>query len=82
MTRLGIFGLLLGLLLLDAALACITGYISYARGRSFRRWFAFGMVLPFASIFVALVVGILDERRAERARGGAPAPVPAPGEFQ
>lgn len=82
MTRLGVFGLVVGLLVLDALLALVTGYISYARGRSFRRWFAFGMVLPFASIFVALVVGVLDERRAERARGGAPAPVPEPGEFQ
>lgn len=81
MSKAGLFGVLLGLLLLDALLALVTGYISYARGRSFRRWFAFGMVLPFISIFVALGVGIADERRAARARGGAPAPVPEPGEF-
>lgn len=81
MTKAGLFGLIVGLLVLDALLALVTGYISYARGRSFRRWFAFGMVLPFISIFVALGVGIADERRAERLRGGAPAPVPEPGEF-
>lgn len=81
MSKAALLGLLVGLLVLDALLALVTGYISYARGRSFRRWFAFGMVLPFVSIFVALGVGIADERRAERARGGAPAPVPEPGEF-
>lgn len=76
-----IFGTALLILVLDALLALITGYVAYSRGRSFRRWFLFGMVLPFVSIFVALGVGIADELRRERARGGAPAPTPEPGEF-
>jgi hypothetical protein len=76
-----LFGTALLVLILDALLALITGYVAYSRGRSFWRWFLFGMVLPFASIFVALGVGIADELRRERARGGAPAPVPEPGEF-
>lgn len=76
-----IFGTALLILLLDAGLALITGYIAYSRKRSFRRWFLFGMVLPFVSIFIALAVGIIDETRANRARGGMPAPTPEPGEF-
>lgn len=76
-----VFGTVVLLLVIDGVLALVTGYIAYSRRRSFWRWYAFGMVLPFVSIFVALAVGIADELRAERARGGAPAPTPEPGEF-
>jgi len=69
------------LFLLDALLASLTAYVAYSHGRSFQRWFLLGLLLPFVSIFIALAVGIADERRAARARGSAPAPVPEPGEF-
>ena len=71
----------IGLLLLDLLLASITMYIAYSHGHSRGKWFALGLVLPFFSIFIALAVAIRDERRAQAARGGAPAPVPEPGEF-
>jgi hypothetical protein len=69
------------LLLLDVLLALVTMYIAYSHGRSRGKWFVLGMLLPFFSIFIALAVAIRDERRAEAARGGAPKPVPEPGEF-
>ncbi|RZK10284.1 MAG: hypothetical protein EOO56_29405 [Hymenobacter sp.] len=69
------------LLFLDVLLASVTMYIAYSHGHSRGKWFLLGLVLPFFSIFIALAVAILDERRAERARGGAPKPVPEPGEF-
>jgi hypothetical protein len=69
------------LLLFDILLASITMYIAYSHGHSRGKWFVLGMVLPFFSIFIALAVAIRDERRAKVARGGAPAPVPEPGEF-
>ena len=69
------------LLLFDILLASITMYIAYSHGHSRGKWFVLGMVLPFFSIFIALAVAIRDERRATAARGGAPAPVPEPGEF-
>ncbi len=76
-----VLGVGLLLFLLDALLASFTAYVAYSHGRSFRRWFLLGLLLPFVSVFIALAVGIADERRAARARGGAPAPVPEPGEF-
>jgi hypothetical protein len=69
------------LLFLDALLALVTMYIAYSHGHSRLKWFLLGLVLPFFSIFIALGVAIRDERRAEAARGGAPKPVPEPGEF-
>ncbi|MFD1875001.1 hypothetical protein [Hymenobacter bucti] len=69
------------LLFLDALLALVTMYIAYSHGHSRWKWFLLGLVLPFLSIFIALGVAIRDERRAEAARGGAPKPVPEPGEF-
>ena len=71
----------LALLLIDALLASITMYIAYSHGHSRLKWFVLGMVLPFFSIFIALAVAIRDEQRANAARGGAPAPIPEPGEF-
>jgi len=71
----------IALLLFDILLASITMYIAYSHGHSRGKWFALGLVLPFFSIFIALAVAIRDERRAQAARGGAPAPVPEPGEF-
>lgn len=56
-------------------------YIAYSYGHSRRKWFIFGALVPFLSIFVALGVAIRDARRAKAARHGAPAPVPEPGEF-
>jgi hypothetical protein len=69
------------LLFLDALLALVTMYIAYSHGHSRLKWFLLGLVLPFFSIFIALGVAIRDERRADAARGGAPKPVPEPGEF-
>ena len=69
------------LLFLDALLALVTMYIAYSHGHSRWKWFLLGLVLPFFSIFIALGVAIRDEQRAKAARGGAPAPIPEPGEF-
>ncbi|AMR25811.1 hypothetical protein A0257_01025 [Hymenobacter psoromatis] len=69
------------LLFLDALLASVTMYIAYSHGHSRLKWFLLGLVLPFFSIFIALAVAMRDEQRAKAARGGAPAPVPEPGEF-
>ena len=74
------FGVLF-LLFLDALLALVTMYIAYSHGHSRWKWFLLGLVLPFFSIFIALGVAIRDEQRAKAARGGAPAPIPEPGEF-
>ncbi|RAK63537.1 hypothetical protein [Hymenobacter edaphi] len=47
--------------------ALLTTYI--AQERSFWRWFLIGMVLPFVSIFVAMVVVYRDTKKEEeRAR--------------
>ena len=78
------FSFLLGaifLVLLDVLLASVTMYIAYSHGHSRLKWFVLGLVLPFFSIFIALAVAMRDEQRAKAARGGAPAPVPEPGEF-
>jgi hypothetical protein len=74
------FGIV-ALIFFDFLLASITMYIAYSHGHSRLKWFVLGMVLPFVSIFIALAVAIRDDRRAQAARGGAPAPVPEPGEF-
>jgi hypothetical protein len=68
-------------LIVDLLLASVTMYIAYSHGHSRGKWFLLGMVLPFISIFIALAVAIRDEQRAKAARGGAPKPVPEPGEF-
>ena len=69
------------LLVLDVLLASVTMYIAYSHGHSRGRWFLLGLVLPFFSIFIALAVAIRDEQRAKATRGGAPRPMPEPGEF-
>ena len=69
------------LVLLDVLLASVTMYIAYSHGHSRLKWFVFGLVVPFFSIFVARAVARRDEQRANGARGGAPPPVPEPGEF-
>ncbi|RZK23910.1 MAG: hypothetical protein EOO56_03425 [Hymenobacter sp.] len=69
------------LLFFDVLLASVTMYIAYSHGHSRGKWFLLGLVLPFVSIFIALAVAIRDEQRAKAARGGAPKPVPEPGEF-
>jgi hypothetical protein len=74
------FGII-ALVFFDILLASVTMYIAYSHGHSGLKWFLLGLVLPFVSIFIALAVAIRDERRAEAARGGAPRPVPEPGEF-
>ncbi len=68
-------------ILLDLLLASITMYIAYSHGHPRLKWFIFGALVPFISIFVALAVAIRDEQRTKAARRGAPAPVPEPGEF-
>lgn len=47
--------------------APITGYIAYNYGRSFWRWYAVGVLLPFASVFVALFMAMRDKWREEKA---------------
>lgn len=47
--------------------APITGYIAYNYGRSFWRWFGFGLVVPFFSVFVALFMAMRDRRAEEQA---------------
>ena len=63
-------------------LGLITAYIAYSHGQPFWKWYAFGVLVPFVSIFVAMAVAIRHKQRAAAARGGAPAPTPAPGEFE
>jgi len=67
---------------LNVPLALLTGYIAYSHGQPFLRWLIIGLLLPFASVFLAIAVAIRHKRRMAAARGGAPAPVPAPGEFE
>ncbi|GAB3586076.1 hypothetical protein [Hymenobacter daeguensis] len=57
------------LILLVSALvfAPITGYIAYNYGRSFWRWFAIGMVLPFVSVFIALGMAMREKWAEEKA---------------
>ncbi|MDO7848124.1 hypothetical protein Q5H92_17290 [Hymenobacter sp. M29] len=47
--------------------APITGYIAYNYGRSFWRWFGFGLVVPFFSVFIALFMAMRDRRAEEKA---------------
>ena len=47
--------------------APITGYIAYNYGRSFWRWFGFGLVVPFFSVLVALFRAMRDRRAEEQA---------------
>ncbi|WP_375418977.1 hypothetical protein [uncultured Hymenobacter sp.] len=56
--------------------APVTGYLAAMRGRSFWRWYALGMVLPFCSMFVILLVSARDELAAERAARRPAAPEP------
>ncbi|HEX8329719.1 MAG TPA: hypothetical protein VF629_19435 [Hymenobacter sp.] len=62
------------LLILGGALvfAPITAYIASSHGRSFWRWFALGMALPFFSVFVALFVAMRSQWAEERAAGSRP----------
>lgn len=69
-------------LILETPLALVTAYIAYSHGQRFWPWFLVGLVLPFVSIFIAMVVAVRHKQRLAAARGGAPAPVPAPGEFE
>ncbi|WP_310392130.1 hypothetical protein [Hymenobacter sp.] len=64
------------LILAVAALvfAPITGYIAASHGRSFRRWFALGLVLPFVSVFVALFVAMRAQLAEEKAARGPKPP--------
>ncbi|GAC1380839.1 MAG: hypothetical protein NVS3B25_27120 [Hymenobacter sp.] len=57
--------------------APITGYIAYNYGRSFWRWFGFGLLVPFFSVFVALFVAMRTRRAEEKAAGKLPQPPPA-----
>lgn len=52
--------------------APITGYIAYNYGRSFWRWFAFGLVVPFVSVFVALFVAMRERAAEDEALRGGP----------
>ena len=67
---------------LNVPLALITGYIAYSHGQRFLPWLLVGLLLPFVSVFLAIAVAIRHKRRVAASRGGAPAPVPAPGEFE
>ncbi|GAA3964705.1 hypothetical protein [Hymenobacter antarcticus] len=52
--------------------APITGYIAYSYGRSFWRWFGFGMVVPFVSVFVALFVAMRTRAAEDEATARPP----------
>jgi energy-coupling factor transporter transmembrane protein EcfT len=54
--------------------APITGYIAYSYGRSFWRWFGFGLVVPFFSVFVALFVAMRTKQAEENAEKAARPP--------
>jgi hypothetical protein len=66
-------------LILGGALvfAPITGYIAASHGRSFWRWFALGMALPFVSVFVALFVAMRSQWAEDRAAGSHPKSPPS-----
>ena len=57
--------------------APITGYIAYNYGRSFWRWFAFGLVVPVVSVFVALLVAMRTRYAEDKAAQLPPPPPPA-----
>ena len=57
----------------------MTGYYAHNHGRSFWRWFALGLGLPFFSLFVIAAVVHRDQRRARATPGtGRPAEQPVP----
>ena len=63
---------LLVLLVSALVFAPITGYIAASYGRSFWRWYGFGVLVPFASVFVALLMAMrtrLKEDEATEATG-------------
>ncbi|SFP71736.1 hypothetical protein [Hymenobacter arizonensis] len=64
------------LILIPATLvfAPITGYIASSHGRSFWRWFGLGIILPFASVFVALFVAIWSQIAETKANRQLPKP--------
>jgi uncharacterized BrkB/YihY/UPF0761 family membrane protein len=58
--------LLVAGLVLTILSALLTTYI--AQERSFWRWFLIGLVLPFVSIFIAMIVVYRDTRREEQSK--------------
>lgn len=60
--------------------APITGYIAYNYGRSFWRWFALGLVVPFFSVFIALFMAMRERKTEDDAdiRAGRRPNRPAP----
>ena len=54
--------------------APITGYIAYNYGRSFWRWFGFGLLVPFFSVFVALFVAMRTRAAEDRTAAAVPKP--------
>ncbi|WP_426060181.1 hypothetical protein [Hymenobacter sp. B1770] len=66
------------LVLIPATLvfAPITGYIAASHGRSFWRWYGLGILLPFASVFVALFVAMWSQVAETKAKRGLPKPPP------
>ena len=52
--------------------APITGYIAASYGRSFWRWYALGVLLPFFSMFVAIFVAIRTRLAEEKANPKLP----------
>lgn len=70
------------LYLLNVPLALLTAYIAYSHGQRLGKWLLIGLALPFVSVFLAIGVALRHKWQATAARGGAPAPVPAPGEFE
>jgi hypothetical protein len=68
-------------ILLFAALYCVmpllTGYLAQANGRSFWRWFGLGLLLPFVSVFVIMIVATRDQLAEEKLAAQAPQSGPA-----
>ncbi|UYZ59562.1 hypothetical protein [Hymenobacter latericus] len=60
------FPLLIICVVLTFFSALITTYI--AQGKPFWRWFLIGMVLPYVSIFIAMIVTYLDQKKEEQAQ--------------
>ena len=54
--------------------APITGYIAYSYGRSFWRWFGFGLLVPFFSVFIALFMAMRSQLAEEKAIARRPPP--------
>ena len=51
---------------LNIILALLTGYIARSNGRSFWGWLLLGLLLPFVSLFIVMLVATIIQLREGR----------------